>query len=143
MELVEPASSHANASPDAVALRPNGLLIYDGDCGFCTTSARWIESKWAPGFAVATPWQSLSVERLGELGLDTAAVQSKAWWVDDRGVRGGERAVAAALRGARSALSAVGVLIDIVPIRWLAAVGYKIVARYRYKLPGATNACRA
>jgi predicted DCC family thiol-disulfide oxidoreductase YuxK len=28
------------------------------------------------------------------------------------------------------------------PMRPLAAVGYRIVARYRYRLPGATPACR-
>jgi predicted DCC family thiol-disulfide oxidoreductase YuxK len=28
------------------------------------------------------------------------------------------------------------------PVSWVAAPAYRLVAKYRYKLPGATDACR-
>ena len=48
----------------------------------------------------------------------------------------------AALRSCGPAYAALGRLIDLPPVRPLAAVGYGLVARYRYKLPGGTDACR-
>jgi predicted DCC family thiol-disulfide oxidoreductase YuxK len=36
----------------------------------------------------------------------------------------------------------LGRFIDLRPVRPLAAVVYGLVAKYRYKLPGGTNACR-
>ena len=119
-----------------------GLLIFDGDCGFCTTSAHWIESRWSTEAGTAMSWQRLGSERLSELGLSKDDVMSRAWWFDARGVRGGERAVAAALIAARGGWGVLGRLIDTPPIRWLAKPGYFLVARYRHKLPGATEACR-
>lgn len=120
----------------------SGLLIFDGDCGFCTTSAHWIESHWSKNAATAESWQKLGADRLSELGLTHDDVTTKAWWSDDRGVRGGERAVAAALIAAGGLWKFVGLVLDTPPIRWLAKPGYRLVARYRYKLPGATEACR-
>ena len=34
-----------------------------------------------------------------------------------------------------------GWLLLLPPVSWFGAVGYKLVARYRYRLPGATAAC--
>jgi predicted DCC family thiol-disulfide oxidoreductase YuxK len=36
----------------------------------------------------------------------------------------------------------LGRLIDLAPVRPVAAWVYGLVARYRYHLPGGTNACR-
>ena len=44
--------------------RMEPLLIYDGSCGFCTSSARWPESRFR-GPAHAVPWQKADLERLG------------------------------------------------------------------------------
>ncbi|NDH76279.1 MAG: DUF393 domain-containing protein, partial [Actinobacteria bacterium] len=40
------------------------LLIFDGDCGFCTTSAGWIERRLPDDVRVA-PWQILDLEQYG------------------------------------------------------------------------------
>ncbi len=117
------------------------MLIFDGDCGFCTTAATWIESKWPNDSAEIAPWQRLG-DQLDAWGLTRDDVMSKAWWVDDRGVRGGERAVAAALQLSPGWPRFVGRVIDVPPLRWLAKPGYRLVARYRYRLPGSTPACR-
>jgi predicted DCC family thiol-disulfide oxidoreductase YuxK len=40
------------------------------------------------------------------------------------------------------AWSVLGRVMLIPPFSWLAAGVYRLVARYRYRLPGATDACR-
>ena len=58
------------------------VLVYDGDCGFCTTSARWVESKLLPAGGTIAPWQSLELQMFG---LSEADVTSASWWVDPQG----------------------------------------------------------
>jgi hypothetical protein len=67
-------------------------LVFDGDCGFCTTSATWL----AHGDRVDTvPWQFLD---LASVGLTVAQVSSSVWWlVDDRPVEHSSRAIGRAL----------------------------------------------
>ena len=118
------------------------LLIYDGDCGFCTTAAHAIAAHWRVS-ASAVPWQRLSGDELSRLGLTSSDVAKAAWWVDERGGRfGAERAVSHALMAADGWRRVLGRLLDMQPIRTLAAIGYPVVARYRHRLPGGTPACR-
>jgi predicted DCC family thiol-disulfide oxidoreductase YuxK len=118
------------------------VLIFDGDCGFCTSSAAWIARHWAgPGRTV--PWQRLGRDELAQLGLTVAQVQAAAWWVDGQGrTWRGHLAVARALTAASGGWGALGRIVLVPPVRWLAAAGYRLVTRYRYRLPGGTPACR-
>ncbi|MEA2974478.1 MAG: hypothetical protein QOG82_2936 [Actinomycetota bacterium] len=114
------------------------LLVYDGDCAFCT---RAVELALRMKVACrALPWQQAD---LGALGLTEAEVNEKLWWVDPDGTKvSGHRAVAAALRHGSPALAHVGRLLDSEPLAPVAAAGYDLVARNRHRLPGATQACR-
>jgi predicted DCC family thiol-disulfide oxidoreductase YuxK len=78
------------------ARRP--VLVFDGDCAFCTSCARLLKRIGPETDVVA--WQ---VADLDELGI-TAAQAAEA-------------------------------------LRWLAAAGYRLVARNRHRLPGGTPAC--
>ncbi len=118
------------------------LLVFDGDCGFCTACVRWIERRWPDGVARAIAWQDLPPETLGSTGLSETDVTEKAWWIDGARPRGGERAVAAALARCGGAWGVVGRCVDTIPVRWAARPVYALVARYRHLLPGATSACR-
>ena len=114
-------------------------LIFDGDCGFCTTTARWIERRW-DGHAAAVPWQQLG-ERT--FGLTPADFRRAAWWVDRRGkLSRGPAAGARALVASRGWTRPLGWLLLVPPVSWLARPGYWLVGRYRYRLPGSTDACR-
>jgi predicted DCC family thiol-disulfide oxidoreductase YuxK len=118
------------------------LLIFDGDCGFCTSSAQWAARGWS-GTESAVPWQMLGPNGLGRLGLDVGQAQKKAWWIDAHsGLSGGHRAIGKALAAGSGWRRLAGALILTPPLSILAAVGYRIVARYRYRLPGGTPACR-
>jgi predicted DCC family thiol-disulfide oxidoreductase YuxK len=117
-------------------------LIFDGDCGFCTTTARWVERHWTvPAEAVA--WQSLGENGLASLGLTERDVRTAAYWVDrNRRTSRGHAAVAKALLAGDAWMRLVGALLLVPPISWLARPGYWLVAKFRHRLPGATEACR-
>lgn len=114
------------------------MLIYDGDCGFCTQSALWV-SRRRPELAVA-PWQSLELE---PLGLTVDEVTTAAYWVDDQSCTyRGHLGLGQALQAMGGPYWPLGWLIGHRPVSWLAGPVYRLVARYRYHLPGSTDACR-
>ncbi len=115
------------------------MLIYDGDCGFCTSSAAWIQKR-LPDDAAVVPWQEAD---LATLGLTEHDVTSAAWWVDrDGALHRGHASIGKSLVAAGGLWRPVGWLICHPPVSWLARPVYALVARYRYKLPGSTDACR-
>ena len=114
------------------------LLIFDGDCGFCTVAARWIEQRISGADVV--PWQGVDLEKYG---LSEDDVTTAAYWVDASGAsHRGERGIALALQQAGQPWKLAGKIIAIPPFSWLAAPIYRLIARYRYKMPGSTDACR-
>ncbi|SRR5690554_1742799 len=116
------------------------MLVFDGDCGFCTSSARWIEKR-LPDTVEVVPWQFL--DDLGALGLTPAEADAKAWWIDAEGRRhGGHVAIGKALVAAGGIWGFLGRLSLVVPIRWLGALVYRVVSANRHRMPGGTPACR-
>lgn len=115
------------------------MLIFDGDCGFCTSSARWVERR-APDGTDVVPFQR--IDDLGRYGLTRRDVETAAYWIDGDGAKRGHRAMAAALRAIGGRWGALGRAIDLPPLRPLAAGAYHLVARFRHRLPGGTPACR-
>jgi predicted DCC family thiol-disulfide oxidoreductase YuxK len=117
------------------------LLEFDGDCGFCTRSAEWVRTRLPAGSGVAVePWQRLDLDALG---LSREDVASAAWWIDRDGTkRRGHLAIAAALRAIGGAWGVVGRVLTWPVLSQLAALAYRLTARYRYRLPGSTPACK-
>ena len=117
------------------------ILVYDGNCGFCTAVAMKISDRWRVP-AKATSWQDLGGDGLAELGLSPADGQKAAWWVDSDGrLFEGHLAVAKSLIAAQGWRGAVGKVILIPPVGGVAALGYRVVVRNRHRLPGSTKAC--
>ncbi|TFC61876.1 DUF393 domain-containing protein [Cryobacterium sp. TMT2-15-1] len=115
------------------------LLIYDGDCAFCTTSVNTMR-RLITGMPTSSPYQWTD---LASYALTTKEAQSRVWLVVDDHRFGGAAAVAALLRHQPNALLRVlGWLGTVPPWSWAAEVGYRLVARYRHRLPGGTPACR-
>ena len=131
----------ATPSPATHIRRP--LLVYDGDCAFCTASAGWIAARWS-GAECAVAWQDLGAEALDGLGIGAGEARRAAWWIDGAGRRSrGHLAIARALQSADGPLAVIGTVILVPPFRWLAAGGYRLVARRRHRLPGGAPACRS
>lgn len=113
------------------------MLIYDGDCGFCTTSARLL-GRIGPDAEIVA-WQ---LTDLGELGVTEAQAADAVQLVAvDGTVRSGHEAIAAVLSSAGRFWKVVGRALLLPGISWLAAGCYRLVADNRYRLPGGTPAC--
>ncbi len=114
-------------------------LVFDGDCAFCTTTAHWMRDR-LPAEVVVVPWQRAD---LTALGLTEDQTRRAAWWVDDDGrTAGGHQAVGRAAATAGGWWQPVAWACQVPPLSWLAAVAYRLVARFRHRLPGGTPACR-
>lgn len=132
-------TSTASAAEPAHTQRPDRpVLVYDGDCGFCSASARFIERHIpAPGAIVA-----LQLVDLDALGTTRERAEREVLWVDRTGrVRGGAQAIAGLLRAAGGVWAAPGLLLQIPPMRWVAAGVYRWVSANRHRLPGGTPTC--
>jgi len=115
------------------------MLIFDGDCSFCTSSATWIEHR-LPDDARVEPWQRVDLEALG---LTERDVTTAAYWVDENGSSyRGARSIAKALVRAGGVWKPVGIVMQIPPVSWLGALVYVVIAKNRYRLPGGTPACK-
>jgi len=123
--------------------KSRAVLVYDGDCGFCLKTANWISRKWPEGdLALVVPWQSLTSEMTRAPLPNADDLKSAAWWIEMDRQESGSRAVAHALLAANAPWSLLGRLLLTPPVSWIARQGYRVVARYRYRLPGGTPACK-
>ena len=114
------------------------ILVYDGDCAFCSASVR-LGQRVLTTPARWMPWQFLD---LGALGLTREqAVEAVQWVATDGTVTSGPRAIAALLRSAGGAWPLVGRILALPGVLWLAGLVYRWIARNRYRLPGGTPAC--
>ena len=114
------------------------MLVFDGDCAFCSSSVRAAQ-RWIGTMPTVVPFQRADLASLGLTEPDCAAAVQ---YVDrDRRVHSGEDAVVAALLGAGGGWWLLGAVLRAPGIHWLAGVGYRWVARNRHRLPGGTTAC--
>jgi predicted DCC family thiol-disulfide oxidoreductase YuxK len=117
---------------------PLPVLVFDGDCAFCTSSARW--ARRLLRLDAVEPWQQLDLE---QLGLDPERCNAALQWVGiDGQIVEADRAVVAAMRHAGRLWLLPAAVLSAPGIRSLAALSYRWVARNRHRLPGGTPACR-
>jgi predicted DCC family thiol-disulfide oxidoreductase YuxK len=138
------AETSAPKTPNPSA--PNPVLLYDGDCAFCSSSVRFAERRLDASRWEAVPFQFADLEALAAFtgGQVTAARAEREvlWITPDGRVYGGAQAAARLLLRTRRPLwSALGALATLPPVRQAAAVVYRLVAENRQRLPGGTPAC--
>ncbi|TQN32978.1 putative DCC family thiol-disulfide oxidoreductase YuxK [Haloactinospora alba] len=113
------------------------VLLYDGDCGFCTRSVR-LAARF-PADVALLPWQAADV---AALGTTESRARREVVFVDEyQRVHGGAAAVAALLRRCGPGWRVVGRALGAPGIRPLAERVYRLVADNRHRLPGTTPAC--
>ena len=114
-------------------------LIFDGDCGFCTTVAyRAVEKSVEPLRAEA--WQLTDLSRYG---LTAAQAKKRVYLFHEDRLYGGHQAVAVMLTlRNRWYYSLLASFMLVPPFSLVAIIGYWLVARFRHRLPGGTPACK-
>lgn len=124
--------------------RKHPLLVFDGDCGFCTSAVLWLE-RTLPAMPRSLPFQWAPLD---ELGLSTEEAAERVWLVTTGASgqlqqHGGYLAISVILRHQpHRGWRFLGVLLDTPPFSFAAGIGYSLVARFRYLLPGGTPACK-
>lgn len=117
--------------------RTRPVLVFDGDCAFCTSSVRLLEKIGPTAEMVA--WQLTDLDALGLNEEEaSAAVQ---WVATDGTIRAGHEAIVAALDSAGGIWALAGRALLSPGISPIAAVAYRLVADNRHRLPGGTPAC--
>lgn len=115
------------------------VLIFDGDCSFCTTVSNFAVQRTRKP-VVAEAWQLVDVSKYGLTKEETA---KRVYLITNIKTYSASRAVAHLLANKKNfGFRAIGFLLMVPPISWLALPGYYLVARFRHKLPGGTPACK-
>lgn len=116
-----------------------GLVIYDGDCGFCTKTVIRLTKclgKKAPNFST---FQSID---LSEFNLTLDQVQMEMKYVDRNGrIWGGAHAFRNVFKDANGVWLLVAGLMSMPLIKQAASLLYRKIAVNRQKMPGASEAC--
>ena len=121
----------------------SGTFLFDGDCAFCTSCARFIE-RWIRTPARVQPWQMADLDSLRVTAAQCE--ESVQWSEPGHEPVPGPLAIAALLRSAvgwsgRFIWRPAGRLLGLPPVLALAWPLYRWVARNRSRLPGGTAAC--
>ncbi|MEN9711332.1 MAG: hypothetical protein RL441_1324 [Actinomycetota bacterium] len=118
-----------------------GWLITDPDCGFCQRSAGWLVEHFAG------PWKNTPATSavLSRFDITEEQASQAVWFVvtsDDLIVskHRGSSAVAR-LISLRGGFWNAARIAEVPPFVWLAQSAYRVIARNRHRLPGATAAC--
>lgn len=112
------------------------VLVYDGDCGFCTSSVRLLGRLPVEADVVAFQFADL-----GALGTTASRAEREVLWIEESVVYGGARAVARLFACAGGRWRTLGLIAGVPPLSWLARGVYALVSANRHRLPGGTPAC--
>jgi predicted DCC family thiol-disulfide oxidoreductase YuxK len=109
------------------------VVVYDGDCGFCTALVEAALRRLRTPVS-AVPWQRAD---LAALGVPEEDARLALQWIGADGARlQGHRAVAAWLRGAGGRWRVLAALLTAPGLNAAAAAGYRLVAANRRRIPG-------
>jgi predicted DCC family thiol-disulfide oxidoreductase YuxK len=115
------------------------VLLYDADCGFCTSSVRCALRLGCQVEAI--PWQAWP--HLAEFGITPKAATAALHLVDGNRILIGHEAVAVTLRhSSHRVVRIAGRVLGSKALRPLGRRAYAWVAANRYRLPGSTDACK-
>jgi predicted DCC family thiol-disulfide oxidoreductase YuxK len=117
---------------------PLPTFVYDGDCAFCSSCARFVK-RWIPTQAAVEAWQLIDIEALG---LSVAECDAAVQWVTSPTKHtSGPVAIADLLSASRPGWRGLGCLLRLRPVLRVTWPLYRWVARNRDRLPGGTATC--
>lgn len=117
-------------------------LVFDGRCGVCTGTAHWVGRRDRGSRIELVPCQRSGA--IAVLGVTPAECEREVVAVDASGtVFRGAGAVNRVFRELGGPWGALGRLLDVAPVAWVEAIGYRWFAanRHRFGFLGATPEC--
>lgn len=119
---------------------PEVVLLFDGQCGFCTRAAWWLRRVDRGGRVALVPFQQPGAPE--RFGLTPEACAQAAWAITPDGERHrGAAAILVALAAARGWPWLLALYRRIPLVRCLADALYAGVAAHRGRLPGVRPYC--
>lgn len=113
------------------------VLIFDGDCAFCSSSARLLKKLTKNRIAVE-PFQFL---QLADYDLNQELTSKAVYYVTKTETFVAARAIARALIDSRTPWAIAGFFMNLPVVVSFAELVYYWVAKNRHKLPGGTPEC--
>ena len=127
----EKASANSSAS--------KAVLVFDGDCGFCTTTANWIKKNSRVALEIA-PYQWTDLDRYGLTAEEAAARVQLV--MGDKVFVGHYCMSKLLLIQPNPLLKLIGALMVMPGAEPISAKIYEWIAANRQRLPGGTPACK-
>jgi len=115
------------------------VLLYDGDCGFCTWTATKGQ-RLLPADVTIQAWQRADLSALNV--TREAATRAVQWIAPGKPPLAGYRAISAWLVASGMPWSLAGRVMRIPPVSWIADGCYRVVAKERHRIPGPWRATR-
>ena len=115
------------------------VLVFDGDCGFCTTTANWIKKNSRVALEIA-PYQWTDLDRYGLTAEEAAARVQLV--MGDKVFAGHYCMSKLLLIQPNPLLKLIGALMVMPGAEPISAKIYEWIAANRQKLPGGTPACK-
>jgi predicted DCC family thiol-disulfide oxidoreductase YuxK len=129
------SASGSEFEPVAITLP---VLIYDGDCAFCSSTVRTLQ-KLIKNPPKIIPFQFIDTT---QFGLTKQQCSEEIKFVDANGlVSGGESAFKKFFFEVGGAWRLLGGVMGLPLIRQISGVIYRWVAKNRFRLPGGTPTC--
>jgi predicted DCC family thiol-disulfide oxidoreductase YuxK len=114
------------------------VLIFDGDCAFCSSSARLLRRMTRNKIPIE-PYQKLDLE---SLGLTSELTSKAVYFVSGNTRFVAAAAIAQALISSKTIWALAGWFLKLPVIRSIAKPIYYLVAANRHRLPGGTPECQ-
>lgn len=113
------------------------LMIFDGDCAFCSSSARVLR-RISRNRIPIRPYQFLKLE---DFGLSAELTSKAVYYISGDRRYVAADAIARFLIESKTIWSLAGRILLIPGIRQIAKIVYYWIARNRHRLPGGTPEC--
>jgi predicted DCC family thiol-disulfide oxidoreductase YuxK len=113
------------------------ILIFDGDCAFCSSSARALR-KMTKNRVAIEPYQFLD---LADYSLTEDQTSKAVYFVTPTDTFSAAKAIARCLIDARTPWSIAGYLLNIPVVISVGELVYAWVSKNRHRLPGGTPEC--
>ena len=115
------------------------VVLYDGDCAFCSSAARFAQHRIAKNLNFV----AYQLTELAPYGVTAAECAQALKFVDQTGkIHSAQNAIAEILISSGKLWFGLGKLLKLPGINFIAALGYNLVAANRHKLPGGTPTCK-